>query len=109
LLPFLKSSEPFETHGDTYIVRLRGRAPGEEEGEPTTQVTVAMNVRAGAVRDYEVKIEAMRRATRARIALPVTEQRIVVLSYLPIGRIDIPPEAAEKLAAARASSRPASK
>ena len=41
------------------------------------------------------------RATRARISVPVTEQRIVILTYVPVNRIDIPIEAREKLKAAR--------
>jgi hypothetical protein len=55
------------------------------------------------VRDYEVKIEGTRRATRARIAVPITEQRIVIVTYVPVGRIDIPAEALAKLEIARAA------
>jgi hypothetical protein len=63
-----------------------------------------MNLRSGIIRDYEVKIEGTRRATRARIAVPVTEQRIVILTYVPVNRIDIPAEARDKLKAARTPS-----
>lgn len=106
LVPFLKSAGEFESTGDGYIARIRSRAgdpakPNEDDAEPATNVTVTMNLRAGMIRDYEVKIEATRRATRARISVPVTEQRIVILTYLPVSRIDIPPEAREKLQAAR--------
>lgn len=106
LLPFLKSTANFEFTGDSYSVQLRSRSadparPSEDEAEPATTVVVTMNLRGGVIRDYEVKINATRRATRARIAIPVSEQRIVVLSYLPISRIDIPAEAQAKLAAAR--------
>ena len=62
---------------------------------------VTMNVRNGMIRDYEVKIDATRRATRARIAVPISEQRIVILTYVPVSRIDVPEEARAKLAAAR--------
>lgn len=113
LVPFLKSSGEFESLADSYIAKIRSRAgdpskPNEDETEPATNVTVTMNLRGGVIRDYEVKIEGTRRATRARISVPVSEQRIVILTYVPVGRIDIPHEAREKLKSARspASSRP---
>jgi len=106
IVPFLKSTGPFESNGDSYVARLRSRAgdpskPNEDEAEPGTNVTVTMNLRGGVIRDYEVRIEGTRRATRARIAVPVSEQRIVILTYVPVNRIDLPPEALEKLKAAR--------
>jgi hypothetical protein len=106
LAPFLKSMAEFETLADTYIARIRSRTgdpakPNEDESEPATNVTVTMNLRGGVIRDYEVKIEATRRATRARIAVPVSEQRIVIVTYVPVSRIDVPPEAREKLKLAR--------
>lgn len=108
LVPLLKNNVPFEFTGDAYIARIRSRAadparPNEDESEPGTNVTVTMNLRGGVIRDYEVRIEGTRRATRARIPVPVSEQRIVILTYVPISRIDIPDEAAQKLAAARAT------
>ncbi len=106
LVPFLKSNNEFEATGDGYIVRLRSRAgdpakPNEDENEPATTVTVTINLRGGMIRDYQVKIEGVRRATRARIAVPITEERIVIVTYLPVSGIDIPPEAKEKLGATR--------
>jgi hypothetical protein len=113
LVPFLKSNGEFESLGDSYVARIRSRSgdpakPNEEDTEPATTVTVTMNLRGGFIRDYEVKIEGVRRATRARIAVPVSEQRIVIITYVPVSRIDIPSEAREKLAAARlpAGARP---
>ena len=114
LLPFLKGTNEFEATGDGYIVNLRSRAgdpakPNQDDAEPATNVTVTMNLRGGMIRDYEVKVEGTRRATRARIAVPVTEQRIVIITYLPVTRIDIPAEAREKLTQARtpaAGARP---
>jgi hypothetical protein len=106
LVPFLKSSGEFETLADSYVAKIRSRAgdptkPNEDASEPATNVTVTMNLRGGIIRDYEVKVEGTRRATRARIAVPVSDQRIVVLTYVPVSRIDIPPEAREKLKTAR--------
>lgn len=106
LVPFLKSNGEFEALADSYVVRLRSRAgdpakPNEDDAEPGTNVTVTMNLRGGMIRDYEVKIEGTRRATRARISVPVSEQRIVILTYVPVSKIDIPYEAREKLNAMR--------
>ncbi len=106
LVPFLKSSSEFEATAEGYIARIRSRAgdpakPNEDDAEPATIVTVTMNLRGGIIRDYEVKIEGTRRATRARIAVPITEQRIVIVTYLPVNRIDVPSEAREKLKNAR--------
>lgn len=106
LVPFLKSNVPFQATGDGYIAQLRSRTgdparPNEVESEPATDVTVTMNLRGGMIRDYEVKLEGTQRATRARIAVPVSEQRVVIITYVPVSRIDLPPEAREKLAQAR--------
>ena len=110
LVPFLRSNTEFESTGDSYVARLRSRAgdpakPNEDASEPATNVIVTMNLRGGVIRDYEVRIDATRRTTRARIAVPISEQRIVILTYVPISRIDIPPEAREKLKAARTPGR----
>ena len=109
LVPFLKGQNEFESLGDSYVAKLRSRAgdpskPNEDDAEPGTNVTVTMNMRGGIIRDYEVKIEGTRRATRARIAVPVSEQRIVIVTYVPVSRIDIPKEAAEKLKSPRPTS-----
>lgn len=114
LVPFLKSNLPVESNGDSYTISLRSRngdpaQPNENDSEPAVDVVVTMNVRNGMIRDYEVKVAATRRITRARLPVAVSDQRIVVLSYLPVSRIDLPPEAEAKLQAARAatSGRPA--
>lgn len=106
LVPFLKSNATFTSAGDSYIVQLHSRngdpANAEpDDSEPGMDVTITMNLRGGIIRDYEVKIDATRRATRARIAVPVSEQRVVVVTYLPVNKIDIPDEAREKLKAGK--------
>jgi hypothetical protein len=110
LVPFLKSNTEIEALADTYVARIRSRAgdpskPNEDDAEPATNVTVTMNLRGGVIRDYEVKVEGSRRATRARISVPVSEQRIVILTYVPVSRIDVPHEAREKLTASRSPAR----
>ena len=109
LVPFLKSNAEFEVLADSYVAKIRSRAgdptkPNEDDAEPGTNVTVTMNLRGGIIRDYEVKIEGTRRATRARISVPVSEQRIVILTYVPVSRIDVPSEAREKLSLTRRTS-----
>jgi hypothetical protein len=105
LSPFLKSTGLFQATGSSYTANLRLNSSGDttagEDGEATTNVTVTMNLRGGNIRDYEIKIEGTRRAGRARVAIPISEQRIVIITYVPVGRIDIPPEARDKLQAAR--------
>ncbi len=100
LVPFLTGNVPFEAAGDSYVARLRSR-PGDPESNDATEVTVTLNLRSGMIRDYEVKMEGTQRATRARIAVPVSEQRVVIITYVPVNRIDVPPEARDKLALAR--------
>lgn len=99
LLPFLKVDGPYTSAGGSYVARLQQPAR-EESSDPATQITVKMNLRNGAIRDYEVLLESTRRASRARIPIPVSEQRIVIITYVPVTRIDIPPEARAKLAPA---------
>lgn len=102
LVPFLKGNAEFESQPDGFIARMPGReAKGKEDAEPAIDATVTMHLRGGIIRDYEVKLEGTRRATRARIAVPVSEQRIVIITYVPVNRIEIPAEARAKLAAAR--------
>lgn len=106
LVPFLKSNAEFESTGEGYIARLRSRAgdpakPNDDDAEPATNITVTMNLRGGVIRDYEVKIEGTRRTGRSRLSIPVSEERIVILTYVPVNRIDIPTDAREKLNSSR--------
>ena len=105
LAPLLNVPVEFESNGSSYTARLRLNSDGElaknDDGDPTTRVTVTMNLRGGNIRDYEIKIEGTRRTGRSRLAVPISEQRIVIITYLPVSHIDVPPEAREKLAAAK--------
>jgi len=109
LVPLLKSNGEFDFNGDSYVIHIRSRAgdpakPNDDEDEPATHVTVTLNLRGGVIRDYEVRMEGTRRSARSRITLPVSEQRIVILTYVPVSRIDAPAEAKEKIALARAAN-----
>jgi len=106
LAPLLKFTAPFTATGNGYRVAFRSRAgdtltEDPDDGEPATTVEITLNLRGGSIRDYELKLEGVRRVQRSRIQVPVSEQRIVVLKYLPISKLDLPPEAREKLAAPR--------
>jgi len=102
LVPFLNSGGRFEAAGDSYVAKGRVRADGApssgvDDGAPTLEVEVTMHVRNGIIRDYEISLEGTRPVTRARIQVPISEKRIVILTYLPINRINIPEDAREKL------------
>ena len=106
LVPLLKMNIPIETMADTYVARVRFRADGsvasdEEDSQPSAHVTITMNVKGGVIRDYEVKVDTTRPMTRARVQVPVSDQRIVIITYLPVSRIGIPNEAWDKLKAAK--------
>lgn len=110
LTPFLKSNGPFEFDGQSYIAQIRSRAgdpsqPNRDETEPALDVTVKMNLRNGVIRDYEVNLQGVRRATRARVQVPISEQRITILTYVPVSRIDFPEEARAKLKAGSGPTR----
>jgi hypothetical protein len=104
--PFLTHPGNFEVAGDSYVIRLRGRsgeAAGNESDEstPAPSATITMNLKGGVIRDYEVSVETTQRSPRSRLTIPVSEQRTVVISYLPVTRIEVPPAAREKLDSAR--------
>jgi hypothetical protein len=106
LVPLLNFDD-IEAAGDSYIAHARihgdgSKASDEDDGQPVYDVTMTLNLSGGVVRDYEVKLAGTRRAPgRIRTPLQVNDQRIVVITYLPISKIVIPPEAQEKLAAAK--------
>lgn len=106
LVPLLKSATEFMFTGESYVAQISSRAgdpsrPNDNDAEPASSVTLTLNLRGGVIRDYEVKVEGTRRTTRSRIAIPVSDQRLVILTYVPVTRISVPPEALEKLKAAR--------
>ena len=99
LIPLLGSAGEFEVTDDTYLTRGRIR-PGAAAGgnpEDAVEVSVTINLANGLIRDYEVRIEATHTLTRARFQVPVSSQRIVILTYLPVAGIDLPAEAQAKL------------
>jgi hypothetical protein len=111
LVPFLKSAADFEASGGSFVVRGRIRTDGtmaseDDDGQTNAYVVVTMNVQGGVVRDYEVKVDSTRRMARARIQIPVSDQRIVIITYLPTSKLALSDDAYAKLKAAKAPARP---
>lgn len=103
LTPMLKSNAKFEAaSSDTFV--LSGRA-GEGDSQPGYDVTITMNLRGGLIRDYEITLEGGQTMTRARVKVPVRDHRIVILTYVPVASVKVPPEAREKLKAAKNGRR----
>jgi hypothetical protein len=104
LVPFLNASGDFVASGDSYVVQRRIRPEGSskssaEDATPAAEVILTMNLRSGLIRDYELKIEGTQPVTRARLPVKVSDQRIVIITYLPVSRIAIPDDARAKLKA----------
>ncbi len=100
IVPLLKSNVKFEEVAtDSFVAS--GRIGAKDDDDPTSgyDITVTLNLRGGVVRDYEVLIATSRRVTRARVAVPVSEHRSVVLTYVPKARVPVPQEVRDKLKA----------
>lgn len=107
--PLLKSNMKFEeTAADTFVVRGRmggnGEPANEDNADQSLEVTITLHLRGGVIRDYEISIAGSRRTSpRSRVVVPVNEHRIVILTYLPVSKVDVPAAAREKLKAASAA------
>src|SRR5882672_2113400 len=111
LVPLLKMPIDFEVvDANTFISRRQVR-PGasgkadEEDGPPEFSVMITLHLRNGAVRDYEVEVEGSRRMAGSRVKVPVSDHRIVILTNLPLARVNVPAAARERLKAAKSSGR----
>jgi len=103
---FLKFDGPVKNQGESYIisgtVRTGGTAKTDaEDAPPPINVTFTLNLSGGVVRDYEVEIEGSRVTSHTRMQVPFHDHRIVIITYLPVTRINIPDEARDKLAVAK--------
>ena len=109
LAPFIKGAGVTEVSGESYIARARVRPDGwviaaDDEQQPSYAVTFTLNVRRGTLRDYEVRIEGAQTFARSGVQLPVNDTRIVILTYVPVSKVDVPDDVRAK-AGARKSSR----
>lgn len=108
LAPLLKSKAEFEDAGnDTYVVRGRGH-PREDafDEDRGYNVMITLRLRGGVIRDYEVVIDGSHAIRQAGVKIPINEHRIVVISYAPISKVDVPAEARAKLAASVRATEP---
>jgi hypothetical protein len=96
----VRAAESFEVSGDTYVARIR-IAPNtrERSGLSALAVTLTLNLRSGVVRNYQLTVQGARAVARVGIEIPLSDDRFVILSYLPISKLDVPDEAWAKLKA----------
>jgi hypothetical protein len=94
----LKELKFEETERDTFVVTTTGRS---ENVSNEFSATFTLHLRTGLIRDYELEIKGSQRIGRARAALPTSEHRIVIITYVPIAKLDVPAEAWEKLGVAK--------
>jgi hypothetical protein len=94
------AAETFEVSGDTYIARIRvSENTRERNGLSALTVTLTVNLRSGVVRDYQLTVQGSRSVARVGIEIPLSDDRFVILSYLPVSKLDVPDEAWAKLKA----------
>lgn len=104
LAPFLDPTQVFDEIDGAFTCKLeiqRG-SPGSPEAQSVGNATISIHLAGGLLRDYEIKTEISRRVTRSRISIVSYSDCIVILSYLPVGRLDVPAEARAKLKASAA-------
>ena len=102
---FLRGDHTFEISGDAYVTRLEISAAGTEksteDSPPLTTFIYTLHVTAGVIRTYEVKTEYTRTTARARATVPVTDERLAIVTYLPVATLGVPEEAWSKLKTAQ--------
>jgi hypothetical protein len=69
------------------------------------EVTLVVNVRHGVARDYQLKVEGSRSVARAGVKVPLSDDRFVILTYLPVRKLEVPDEAWTKLKDGRTTPR----
>lgn len=101
LTPLLAESVTFEFNGQSYLARSRADETARAGEAASENLLFTLNLRNGVIRDYEVVRDTTQRVTRARVNLALSDHRTVILSYIPVNRIDIPDEARAKLKGAK--------
>lgn len=98
LAAVIKAATAFEVTGDTYVTRIHiGENQRERSGQSALDVTLTVNLRGGVVRDYQLTVQGSRTLARAGLQLPLSDDRFVILTYLPVRKLDVPDEALAKL------------
>ena len=94
----IKAAGEFEVTGDTYVARIRiGENARERSGLSALDVTLTINLRGGVVRDYQLTVQGSRTIARAGVDVPLSDDRFVILTYLPVRKLDVPDEAWAKI------------
>ena len=105
LAPFSDNRREFESTGEMFVCRVQiqpGKtAANDEQTETIGEAVISIHVSSGVVRDYEIKSEVARYVSRSRIPVVINGDRIVILTYLSVGRINVPDEARAKLTPVR--------
>ena len=101
------AAKEFSIEGDSYSARIRVGGDGDPESTSRTafEVTLVVNVRNGVVRDYQLKVEGSRSLARPGIKVPLSDDRFVILTYLPVRKLDVPDEAWSKLKETKSAGR----
>ncbi len=101
LAPFFDNRREFETAGDVFVCRVRiqsgNSAANDEQTQTVGEAVVSIHVSGGVLRDYEIKSEVARYVSRSRIPVVINGDRIVILTYVSVGRINVPDDARAKL------------
>ena len=102
LAPFVGPQSDFELSGDAYVNSFRVQTgnpatAGKDDSQSVGSGTLTIHLEGGVLRDFELKSEIAHYLTRARIPVVDNNDLIVILSYIPVGRINVPEEARAKL------------
>ena len=60
-------------------------------------VTLNVTARASAVRDDQPTLQGSRSLARAGVEVPLSDDRFVIFTYLPVRKLDVPDEAWAKV------------
>ncbi len=102
----VRAATECEVSGDAYTLRIHFDASARERtGLGSLDVTAIVNVRSGVIRDYQLTVQGSRTLARAGLQLPLSDDRFVILTYLPVRKLDVPDEALAKLRPPKLSPR----
>lgn len=98
LIAAVKGVPEFEVSGDTYVGHIRFAENAlERNGLSALDVTLTINLRSGVVRDYQVTVQGARTLARAGVQLPLSDDHFVIITYLPVRKLDVPDDAWAKV------------
>ncbi len=102
----VRASTECDVSGDAYTLRIHFDATARERaGLGSLDIIAIINVRNGVIRDYQLTVQGSRTLARAGLQLPLSDDRFVILTYLPVRKLDVPDEALAKLRPSKSSAR----